>query len=173
MTIIERGDGPPLVLIPGLQGRWEYVRPTVDALSQYFRVLSFSLCDEPTAKAAFDPQRIARQPLAVLPDPMRVDRGDLARRGRGHVREHRERNIEVIVRVRAPGEPPIAAHLRDPHRPRQRPEMHSQIASSRLHAPLGSSVIRASGYRQASAVTASISSAPANTPPFSLKSSNP
>jgi len=57
MRIIDRGSGPPLVLIPGLQGRWEYVRPTVDALSQYFRVLSFSLCDEPTAKAAFDPQR--------------------------------------------------------------------------------------------------------------------
>ena len=57
MTIIERGDGLPLVLIPGLQGRWEYVRPTVDALSQYFRVLSFSLCDEPSAKAVFDPQR--------------------------------------------------------------------------------------------------------------------
>ena len=57
MRIIDRGSGPPLVLVPGLQGRWEYVRPAVDALSQYFRVLSFSLCDEPTAKAAFDPQR--------------------------------------------------------------------------------------------------------------------
>ena len=32
MRIIDRGSGPPLVLIPGLQGRWEYVRPTVDAL---------------------------------------------------------------------------------------------------------------------------------------------
>jgi pimeloyl-ACP methyl ester carboxylesterase len=57
MRIIDRGNGPPLVLVPGLQGRWEYVRPTVDALAQTFRVLSFSLCDEPTAKAAFDPRR--------------------------------------------------------------------------------------------------------------------
>jgi pimeloyl-ACP methyl ester carboxylesterase len=33
----------PLVLIPGIQGRWEYMRRTVDALSADFRVLTFSL----------------------------------------------------------------------------------------------------------------------------------
>ena len=33
------------MLIPGLQGRWEYLRPAVDALSQWFRVLTFSLDD--------------------------------------------------------------------------------------------------------------------------------
>ena len=43
MQIIDRGSGPPLVLIPGLQGRWEYLRPAVDALSAFFRVLTFSL----------------------------------------------------------------------------------------------------------------------------------
>jgi len=43
MNIIDRGSGPPLVLIPGLQGRWEYLRPAVDALSSCFRVLTFSL----------------------------------------------------------------------------------------------------------------------------------
>ena len=43
MKIIDRGSGPPLVLIPGLQGRWEYMRPAVDALSACFRVLTFSL----------------------------------------------------------------------------------------------------------------------------------
>lgn len=57
MTIVERGSGPPLVLIPGLQGRWEYMRPAVDALSRHFRVLTFSLCDEPSAHSAFDPAR--------------------------------------------------------------------------------------------------------------------
>ena len=31
------------MLIPGLQGRWEYLRPAVDALSASFRVLTFSL----------------------------------------------------------------------------------------------------------------------------------
>jgi 3-oxoadipate enol-lactonase len=43
MQIIDRGSGPPLVLIPGLQGRWEYMRPTVKALSACFRVVTFSL----------------------------------------------------------------------------------------------------------------------------------
>jgi 3-oxoadipate enol-lactonase len=32
-------------LIPGLQGRWEYMRPAVDALSASFRVITFSLAD--------------------------------------------------------------------------------------------------------------------------------
>jgi len=45
VDIIDRGSGPPLVLIPGLQGRWEYMRPAVDALSVFFRVLTFSLGD--------------------------------------------------------------------------------------------------------------------------------
>lgn len=35
----------PLVLVPGIQGRWEYMRPAVDALSAHFRVLTFSLGD--------------------------------------------------------------------------------------------------------------------------------
>ena len=43
MDLIDRGTGPALVLIPGLQGRWEYLRPAVDALSASFRVLTFSL----------------------------------------------------------------------------------------------------------------------------------
>ena len=43
VNIIDRGSGPPLVLIPGLQGRWEYMRPAVEALSASFRVITFSL----------------------------------------------------------------------------------------------------------------------------------
>lgn len=43
MKVIDQGNGPALVLIPGLQGRWEYMRPAVEALSASFRVLTFSL----------------------------------------------------------------------------------------------------------------------------------
>jgi pimeloyl-ACP methyl ester carboxylesterase len=43
MNLVDRGSGPPLVLIPGLQGRWEYMRATVDALAPFFRVITFSL----------------------------------------------------------------------------------------------------------------------------------
>ena len=44
----------PVVLIPGIQGRWEWMRPAVDALSKQCRVITFSLADEPTSGARFD-----------------------------------------------------------------------------------------------------------------------
>ncbi len=46
VSMIDTGTGPPLVLVPGLQGRWEWMRPTVDALARRFRVLTFSLAGE-------------------------------------------------------------------------------------------------------------------------------
>jgi pimeloyl-ACP methyl ester carboxylesterase len=55
--MIDRGDGIPIVLIPGLQGRWEWMRPTVDALARQHRVLTFSLCDEPTSGFPCDPAK--------------------------------------------------------------------------------------------------------------------
>ena len=54
MNIIDRGSGTPVVLIPGIQGRWEWMRPAVDALSTQCRVITFSLADEPTSGARFD-----------------------------------------------------------------------------------------------------------------------
>lgn len=47
--IVDKGNGTPIVLIPGLQGRWEWMRPTVDALARHHRVITFSLCDERTS----------------------------------------------------------------------------------------------------------------------------
>lgn len=41
------GNGPPLVLVPGVNGRWEWLQPTVEALARHFRVATFSLCGEP------------------------------------------------------------------------------------------------------------------------------
>lgn len=41
---VDRGQGPAIVLVPGIQGRWEFMRRTVDALvARGFRVLSLSL----------------------------------------------------------------------------------------------------------------------------------
>jgi pimeloyl-ACP methyl ester carboxylesterase len=47
MQIIDRGSGTPIVLVPGVQGRWEYAAPAVDALARSFRVITFPLCGEP------------------------------------------------------------------------------------------------------------------------------
>ena len=55
--VFERGAGTPLVFIPGLQGRWEYTRATVEALARHFRVLTFSLADEPASGFEFDESR--------------------------------------------------------------------------------------------------------------------
>ena len=54
MKIVERGSGMPLVVIPGIQGRWEYLQPAVDALSRHFRVITFSLSGERGSGQAFD-----------------------------------------------------------------------------------------------------------------------
>lgn len=41
--MIDIGRGPTVVLIPGIQGRWEWMRPAVDALARRCRVISYSL----------------------------------------------------------------------------------------------------------------------------------
>jgi 3-oxoadipate enol-lactonase len=47
--VIDRGSGPPIVLIPGLQGRLEWMAPTIESLSRRHRVLSFSLGESTAA----------------------------------------------------------------------------------------------------------------------------
>lgn len=42
-SVVIVGSGPPLVLIPGIQGRWEWMRPAVRELAKRFRVITFSL----------------------------------------------------------------------------------------------------------------------------------
>jgi pimeloyl-ACP methyl ester carboxylesterase len=54
MKIVDRGGGVPVVVIPGVQGRWEWMKPAIDALAQRCRVLTFSLADEPTCGGRFD-----------------------------------------------------------------------------------------------------------------------
>jgi 3-oxoadipate enol-lactonase len=46
MRIADRGEGSPIVLVPGLQGDWAYLRPAVEALARRHRVITFSLGDE-------------------------------------------------------------------------------------------------------------------------------
>ena len=57
MKIVDKGSGAPLVLVPPLQGRWEYMSGTVDALAGSFRVITFSLCGERGSGLRFDRAR--------------------------------------------------------------------------------------------------------------------
>jgi len=55
--MVDSGAGTPIVLIPGLQGRWEWMRPAVDALARHHRVITFSLCDERSSPFPCDPEQ--------------------------------------------------------------------------------------------------------------------
>ena len=79
--MIDRGQGTPIVLIPGLQGRWEWMRPAVDALAKHHRVISFSLCDERTSPFPCEPAKafenyVSQVEMAL--DRARVDRAVIA-----------------------------------------------------------------------------------------------
>jgi 3-oxoadipate enol-lactonase len=54
MNLVDLGSGPPIVVIPGIQGRWEWMRPGIQALASQCRVITFSLADEPSCGAPFD-----------------------------------------------------------------------------------------------------------------------
>jgi pimeloyl-ACP methyl ester carboxylesterase len=49
--MLDVGSGPPLLLIPGIQGRWEWMRPTIEALATQWRVIACSLPGEPGSGA--------------------------------------------------------------------------------------------------------------------------
>src|SRR2546423_808767 len=41
--MFDKGSGLPLVVIPGVQGRWEWMRPALRALARRCRTISYSL----------------------------------------------------------------------------------------------------------------------------------
>ena len=52
--MVDLGAGAPLVLIPGIQGRWEWMQPSVESLAREYRVIAASLPGEPGAETRFD-----------------------------------------------------------------------------------------------------------------------
>jgi 3-oxoadipate enol-lactonase len=56
MKIFDRGSGPPLIVIPGVQGRWEWMYPALEALSRKCRTISYTLCGDPGSGMRVDPQ---------------------------------------------------------------------------------------------------------------------
>jgi pimeloyl-ACP methyl ester carboxylesterase len=79
--MIDRGRGIPIVLIPGIQGRWEWMRPAVTALAKHHRVISFSLCDERTSPFPCEPAKafdnyVSQVEIAL--DRAKIDRAVIA-----------------------------------------------------------------------------------------------
>ena len=54
--MFDSGSGPPLVVIPGLQGRWEWTRPTVLELAKTCRTISYSLSGDIGSGRTIDPE---------------------------------------------------------------------------------------------------------------------
>jgi pimeloyl-ACP methyl ester carboxylesterase len=118
--IVDKGAGTPIVLIPGLQGRWEYMAATVDALARSFRVLSFALCGERASGLPFDPSRgldnDSAQVAAVL-DEKKIDRAVVCGMSFGGLvalrfaATHPERTLSLVLA----STPPPVWHLRRRH----------------------------------------------------------
>jgi pimeloyl-ACP methyl ester carboxylesterase len=53
--MFDQGSGDPLVVIPGIQGRWEWMRPALRALSRDRRVISFTLPGDIGSGMTMDP----------------------------------------------------------------------------------------------------------------------
>src|SRR4051812_39372177 len=55
VRMFDEGSGAALVLIQPLQGRWEWMRPALVALSKYARVISYSLRGDLGSGGRMDP----------------------------------------------------------------------------------------------------------------------
>ena len=55
--MIDKGSGPTVLMIPGLQGRWEWMSPAVDALATHCRVISDSLAGDRGSLRELDPAK--------------------------------------------------------------------------------------------------------------------
>ena len=55
--MIDRGTGTPVVLVPGIQGRWEWMASTVDELAERCRVITDSLPGEISSSTSIDSTR--------------------------------------------------------------------------------------------------------------------
>jgi pimeloyl-ACP methyl ester carboxylesterase len=75
--MFDQGAGNPLVVIPGIQGRWEWMRPALRALARDRRVISFTLPGDLGSGMTMDPALgfdvFVKQIDTVL-DEARVDR---------------------------------------------------------------------------------------------------
>jgi pimeloyl-ACP methyl ester carboxylesterase len=78
--VIYCGSGEPVVIVPGIQGRWEWMEPAVRALAAHYRVIAYSLSDEWTSGFGWDPaagfENYVRQLGEVL-DRAGLDRATL------------------------------------------------------------------------------------------------
>ena len=52
--IFDKGTGPPVVMIPGVQGRWEWMTPALVELAKSCRTISYSLAGDIGSRRRYD-----------------------------------------------------------------------------------------------------------------------
>jgi len=55
IAVFDQGKGMALIVIPGVQGRWEWMKPALDELARRCRVLSYTLCGDIGSDMTFEP----------------------------------------------------------------------------------------------------------------------
>jgi pimeloyl-ACP methyl ester carboxylesterase len=54
--MMDEGTGPPVIVIPGIQGRWEWMVPALRELRRSCRAISYSLCGDSGSGIERDPE---------------------------------------------------------------------------------------------------------------------
>lgn len=54
MAVFDQGKGPALIVIPGVQGRWEWMKPALDELARRCRAVSYTLCGDIGSNMTFE-----------------------------------------------------------------------------------------------------------------------
>jgi pimeloyl-ACP methyl ester carboxylesterase len=96
-SVLDFGTGIPVVLIPGIQGRWEWMKPAADALAKRCRLITFSLGPVTSASSTIDE-------IDAALDQAKVDRAVICGVSLGGVvalryaleRPHRTRGIVLV-----------------------------------------------------------------------------
>ena len=56
--MFDKGSGPPLIVIPGVQGRWEWMQPALRRLARQCRTISYSLAGDIRTNYAADAEHV-------------------------------------------------------------------------------------------------------------------
>jgi 3-oxoadipate enol-lactonase len=54
--MFDHGTGPALIVIPGVQGRWEWMTPALRELQKHCRTVTYSLCGDIGSGMRYDPR---------------------------------------------------------------------------------------------------------------------
>jgi hypothetical protein len=54
--MFDLGHGPPVVVVPGLQGRWEWAKPALTELARSCRTISYTLSGDIGSGSTLQPE---------------------------------------------------------------------------------------------------------------------